>query len=404
MMSRTNALLAIAVVAASALIAAPAAAIPGVSAAAPLQTGGTVTTTAPPSARPRCSNCSTKAEQREIQAKLFQRLDSLRWEFENRRMTDEERHQVEREFVATLRTLQRTLNEQRSIETEAAVARSATTQGQAQAGAVATGQAGFAYSMQRRPNPTRGYIGVTFEGVTEEYRTPTDHSVRFFRYPRVALVEPSSPAERAGVMRGDTVVSLNGTDIVSEVVSFTKLLVPDARLTMTVRRDGNSKEFRVTVAEAQPDYYVYRRETPSAARIVAVPGQSTRTPGGSERVSVYGVPQPSQAGGGVAARAPGMVWIDMDGLGGAEVVTVTEGLRRSLKLERGVLITRAVPGTPAHRSGLQEGDVIVKAASYDVQNVSALRRILSMGDGEEGVKLVIVREGKQRDVTLRWER
>ena len=108
--------------------------------------------------------------------------------------------------------------------------------------------------------------------------------------------------------------------------------------------------------------------------------------------------------GGAIARAPGVVWIDTDGLGGAEVVTVTEGLRKSLKLERGVLITRAVPGSPAYRSGLRDGDVVVKAASYDVQSIGALRRILSMGDAEEGVKLVIVREGKERDVTLRWER
>ena len=394
MMSRTGLSL---VLLASALLADSAHAV-GVSAALP-QTGGSGATSvsAGGGRRARCSNCSTSAERRAHQ-KLLMKIDSIRWEIENRRMSDVERDRASAELFATVRELQRSLDEGQSFE--ATIVRRGP-QGQqmpqpARApgaqGAVVAAQTPYAMALR---NPTRGYLGVTFEGLSSESRSSTEHRVRFFNYPRIALVEPSSPAERAGVLQGDTVLALNGTDVMSEVISFTKLLVPDAKITMRVRRDGNSKDLKVTVGEA-PEYYARRRDVP-----VQVYGRVAPTPGAAP-VAVAGEPARVAAAPTPPGSSGFRYWIEYEGLAGASVETVTEGLAKALRVENGVLVVRVRPGTPASRSGLQDGDVIVKAAGNQIRSVINLRNVLAEGDGTEGVKLVVLRERKQRDVTLRW--
>ena len=95
------------------------------------------------------------------------------------------------------------------------------------------------------------------------------------------------------------------------------------------------------------------------------------------------------------------VWVFTDGVAGAKVETVTEGLGKALGVEGGVLVTRAGPGTPAARAGLRDGDVVIRAAGQQVNSVQQLRAALDRHDHGEGVKLLILRERKQKEVTLR---
>jgi serine protease Do len=97
-----------------------------------------------------------------------------------------------------------------------------------------------------------------------------------------------------------------------------------------------------------------------------------------------------------------MVWVSNEGVAGARVETINEGLGKAIGVKQGVLVIRAQPGTPAYRSGLRDGDVVLSADGRQLVRVNDLRAIVARGDGEEGVKLVIVRERKRRDVTLRW--
>lgn len=377
-MSRTSIFF---ILAATTLLSAPAQAVnPPPS---PLQTGsGSSSGTS--TVRERCSSCRSTTADR-YREKLLLQIDSLRWHIENMRLSDEDRRRTVSELNATIRALQQSLD-------ESTRGGSVTVTVEAQSASEAT-RAPLAIA--RIPMRARGYLGVTFDGPSAEIQRPGDYSVRFYKYPRVALVEPSSPAERAGVMQGDTLMALNGTDVVDNEISFSKLLVPETKIVMRVRREGNSKELKVVVGEP-PEYWVSRRELP---RQVYVGGTAAPVVVGAAPVRT---PQPAQPAPPAQPERPIILWQEYEGVGGARVETISEGLGKAIGVDEGVLVMRVRPGTPAARAGLRDGDVIVRAGGQKIRSVGELRGVISMGDPEEGVKLLIKRERKEKDVTLRW--
>ncbi|MCS7106709.1 MAG: trypsin-like peptidase domain-containing protein [Acidilobaceae archaeon] len=78
---------------------------------------------------------------------------------------------------------------------------------------------------------------------------------------------------------------------------------------------------------------------------------------------------------------------------GVYVAALTPELSSSLgvPVKEGVVIARVVPGTPAYRRGLREGDVIVRARGRQVKRVRDLREAVEDSAGEGCVKLEILR-------------
>jgi hypothetical protein len=62
--------------------------------------------------------------------------------------------------------------------------------------------------------------------------------------------------------------------------------------------------------------------------------------------------------------------------------------------DRGVRISGTVPGSPAEKAGLKEGDVIVKWDDTDIATIYTLIDVLRAGKPGQKVKLVILRGGK----------
>ncbi len=317
------------------------------------------------------------------QERLLVRLDSLRRELDSRGPGSPDRERVADEMNRTVLALQRLLD---------ASAHSGVIAAQLAAEAVeaAQGDAVRAQITILQGFRTRGYLGVTFDGPNRDVIRSGERLIRFYQYPRIALVEPSSPAERAGILQGDTLLALNGTDIRENEVSLTKLLIPESKIVMRVRREGNSKDLRVIVGEA-PEYYVERGGPPTPR-----PGSE---PDGPRRVRVPGVPQQGET---PVPRMPA-VWVFNNGIAGAHVLTITEGLGKVLRVKEGVLVTEVMPGTPAHEAGLRDGDIVTQADGRSVATIRALQRVVAEGNASEGVRLLVVREGKQRDILLRWQ-
>jgi membrane-associated protease RseP (regulator of RpoE activity) len=351
------------------------------------------------SARTRCGQCSpTRDSLRAHSEQLLIKIDSLRYEFEHGRLSEAQRERLSEEMTRAVFALRVTLDQ----ATQANVAVAAQAQAEAAREALRA-MPEIAIAIEGGGQyKTRGYLGVVFDGTNEDRWKNNERIVRFYGYPRIAMVEPSSPAERAGILVGDTLLALNGMDVRQREISLTKLLIPDHRISVRVRRDGYAKDFRVTVGEAPA--YVISRATPMPPIPQGMPGEELSR----GRVQVQALPpqepaivrQPSMPS---TPQGYGSVWLFQEGIAGAKVEPITEGLGRAVGVASGVLVIRAAPGTPAFQSGLRDGDVIVSAAGKSVTNVRQLRRVLDDQDSEDGVKLVIIRERKQRDVTLRWQ-
>jgi serine protease Do len=243
-----------------------------------------------------------------------------------------------------------------------------------------------------------GWIGITLDAPCTVEARGGDVYWRFFDHPQIVSVDPSSPAERAGIRQGDVVLAYNGQDVRREI-AMNRLLQPGrtVRVRVRVRRDNEVRDVPVKVAPVRDLAW---RDW--ATGVVARPAKP-RTPRAREEPWAIVVPKPGPpiVDGPTPAPTPVISIPRVNGLAGAHMETITRGLGETIGVERGVLVISVAPGVPAHESGLVDGDVILKADGRDVRTIHELRRLVA-GSDAQAVKLDVARRGKVRQVTLRW--
>ncbi len=274
--------------------------------------------------------------------------------------------------------------------------------------------------MQVRENeqamPT-GWIGFVALGPRITRVEDGEMFVRYFAYPEVLSVDPSSPAQRAGIVPNDTLVAYNGDDVTEGDISLTRLLIPNARVMVRIRREGKTRDIPVTVAKA-PMRIVQRRDDESRASeelvIATVPDAPAfprmpalaPTPGPvrvSARTPMAAIapmpPTPAMPGGAMS-----VAFSYGNGVAGAQLSTISEGLGKALGVRSGVLVTSVPVGSPASESGLVDGDVIAKVGRQVVRRVSEVIDLVGLAaeNGDRGVELEIVRQRKPMKIMLRW--
>lgn len=264
--------------------------------------------------------------------------------------------------------------------------------------------------MMERSAPA-GWLGLTFSGSASEIDRNGKTLVRFSDYPRVEAVDPDSPAERAGIEAQDRLVAIAGRDVTQGIEPFRALLTPGRRLAVTLRRGGETRTVMVTVARrperAWADWGFSAPPAPPVTPTPPVfPAPAPPMPGslGDEAqtrmfVAPFAAPR-------TAPDAGVTVHLDLLGPGaspiaGAELQQVGE-LRDYFGVRDGVLVLRVVPGTPAARSGLRGGDVILRANGKKVETPIALAHVMDAAR-ENAVTLRIVRKRKPKTVVLRWD-
>lgn len=259
----------------------------------------------------------------------------------------------------------------------------------------------------------RGWLGIVVSGPAREPRVENgDLIVRYLAHPVIVSVEPSSPAERAGLAPSDTLIAYDDMDVRDTDIAITRLLEPNKRVMVRVRRDGRTLDVPVRIADV-PSRIAIRREMnidiappPASLPSVAFP----RAPMSPRAVA-------AQASAPVAAPAPPAPMMapmpaprvvfgfsGTSGVAGAQLVAVTEGLGRAFGVRRGVLVTFAPAGSPAYRSGLRDGDVITRAGGQVLHTVADLRmRVAAAADnGEHSLALELVRGKRARKANLKW--
>jgi serine protease Do len=92
---------------------------------------------------------------------------------------------------------------------------------------------------------TRGYLGVTIGDVRELAERPegTDSGAM------VEAVHQGSPAETAGIIRGDAIVAIDGREVAgaTELTQIISSLSPGTEVVLTVVREGEREDIEVTL-------------------------------------------------------------------------------------------------------------------------------------------------------------
>lgn len=258
--------------------------------------------------------------------------------------------------------------------------------------------------------PLRGWIGINAQGPNRQVIDDNGDRITYLAYPSVLSVDPDSPADRAGIAPGDLLVAFNGLDVVGREFDLTKLFVPEKKLDVTIRRDGDTKEFSLEILRA-PQRVATRRidlaKIPGApvVGVMRIDVDRPEAPEPPPRVRIRStdpvVALPRNAvpamlmAGRFSVITPHGVW-------GANVSPVGADLAQVLRLERGVLVNEVPEESAAYRSGLRAGDVIVSASGQSVATLGQLQDQILSRLGDRSVVLQIVRAHKPTKLTVTW--
>jgi hypothetical protein len=282
---------------------------------------------------------------------------------------------------------------------------------------------------QTRPSQLvlpRGWLGIVVSGTAREPRIDNGELiVHYLTHPEIVSVEPSSPAEKAGIVPADTLVAYDGHDVRDHDISLTRLIRPNARVLVRIRRDGKTKDVPVKIDDV-PSRIRLRSETSFEVRTprgLAVAPNAPDFPRGPVPASALaprGLTVPPMASLAPRPAMPSMppmpvlpaqpptpamiIGYGLNSVAGAQLAALTDGLARTVGMRRGVLVTYAAVGSPAYGSGLRDGDVIVRVGGDPVSTVAQVREHvqLAVDNGESSVELDCVRDKKPHRVTLRW--
>src|SRR5688572_17108009 len=205
----------------------------------------------------------------------------------------------------------------------------------------------------------RGLLGVTVQGVTNDLAAGLGLSKA--EGALVSGVTPGGAAEKAGLKRGDVIMSYQGRAVVdtntfrNEIAATT----PGTTITLGILRDGKTSEVKATLSE--------NADAKKAGR-----SSEDRESEGSAK---YGM----------------------------TVEPITPEIARQLDLDReatGVVITGVDPSGAAAAAGLREGDVIQQVNGKPVDSTDDVRDELKATNGKPAV-LLVARGGNTIFVPLR---
>lgn len=194
----------------------------------------------------------------------------------------------------------------------------------------------------------------------------------------VEEVQAGSPASRAGLQVGDSIVAFNGNPVAGRAVDFRALLKPGETVVVRYRRAGEAREARAQIAARPEDVDEGCRELESV-RLGADPLDALRAALGRD------------AG---------------EFLAGARLSDLTEDLADLTGVRRGIFVVSVGEGSPAAQAGLRSADVITRIGDAEVaspaEGRTAVRRWgREADDGDDrGLALTVIRKRKPVTVML----
>jgi Do/DeqQ family serine protease len=98
----------------------------------------------------------------------------------------------------------------------------------------------------------RGQLGITVQKMTSDIASSL--GMKEAKGVLVAQVQPGSPAELAGLKKGDIITAFNGTEVNDPNVFRNQVAsrLPGTEVTLTIQRDGREQQVRATLGEFTP--------------------------------------------------------------------------------------------------------------------------------------------------------
>jgi serine protease Do len=203
----------------------------------------------------------------------------------------------------------------------------------------------------------RGWLGVAFQPLDRELAEAMGidqaHGVL------VADVTAGGPAKKAGIQRGDVILSIDGREVRStgELRNVVAANAAGKTVTVVVMRNQKQKEIDVELGSLADD-----KEEPRA--------------GGARDDDE---PQAKLSSKGL--------------LGGIGVAEITKQARQRFeipeKIESGALVTQIDPRSAAGRAGISPGDVIIQVDQSNVSDADEFRELAAkVGDSRSALLLV----------------
>ena len=238
---------------------------------------------------------------------------------------------------------------------------------------------------------SKGWVGIVI--TTGFGQSDRAGSMVFSEYPVIESIEPGSPAERAGLMTGDVILSINSQDMKNNPVPPRAMLEPGQKVLFRYRRNGVLKT-SIVLIEPRP---AGNPQTLALSIIGSVPGTGRGEAGLNQRVMIrQSRPMVEISPLAMPTGTPSI------GIAGALLTQLNADMRDALSVKgNGVFVINVETGTPAGEAGLKSGDVILKAAGESIGNPGELLRIMR-ATTENAVRLQLIRKRKQQVITLRW--
>jgi len=198
--------------------------------------------------------------------------------------------------------------------------------------------------LESKGSVSRAWLGVSIQPMTPELARSLN--VDKARGALVADVNDKSPAEKAGIKRGDVIVAYDGKNV-DESASLPALVASSAvgkTVPVEILRDGKSQTLNVTVAKLK-----------------------------DESVALVGKHEKSNWGLSLRELRP------------------QERSRMGLKDRDGVLIENVVPDSPAADAGVQPGDIILQVNRVSVDSIEALKAEVGKAKPDKPLLLLLRR-------------
>jgi serine protease Do len=222
----------------------------------------------------------------------------------------------------------------------------------------------IATSIVEEGSVSRGFLGVNIQEITPQLK-------KIFNLERddgvlISGVMDDLPADKAGLKRGDVIVSFDGNPVkdVRDLQFAVAQTSPGTNVSVGIIRDGEKQTVQLTLTERPSDDTL------------------------------------SQGPGGPAPGEPGA----LKELG-ITLSPITAQLRRRQDLPanvEGLVVSDVEPGSTAARSGLRPGDIVQEINRQPVQTLADVQKAVQAGS-EDMVLLYVWRDGSGQYLTLERE-